>query len=225
MHPCLRPSLPLAAVKQSLRAAFETRAGTNSIHRSLSTRLHPAATTTANNLDQFQDDEFPMKLAHYIQKRSDAHQQHLQARWKKLARLTFDPKIANVSQTILLGKQNIQKLPTTLTQVVADTRPCIILRNDEDDILTIVNVNQAWCQLSGFIRDEVLNQRLSFLFPDKRMQILVEQAQYGSSSTSSSGVVTHYTRDGRKCQDRMRFGTIAIAADVSNPYIVCVLET
>jgi PAS domain S-box-containing protein len=207
MNPCLRHSHPV--VKQSLRA-FSTAPTPSS--RILSTRVQ---------LDNhFREDEFPMKLAHYLQKRNELHPQKLQDRWAKLATLTLDPNIAQVSRS--LDKQ--ENFPTTLTQVMADERPCMIM--SVDDPFTIINVNQSWCQFSGYDKDEALNQKLSNLLhgPESSMeqeQFLVEQVQYGHAA---SGVVTHYGKDGRKFQDMMRFGTIAIGADVSNQYIVCVLQ-
>jgi PAS domain S-box-containing protein len=208
MNPCLRYSHPVA--KQSFRA-FSTAPPPSS--RTLSTRLQPD-----NN---FLEDEFPMKLEHYLQKRTELHPQKLQDRWAKLATLTLDPKIAQVSRS-LNNKQGT--LPTTLTQVMADERPCMIM--SVDDPFTIINVNQSWCEFSGYTKDEALNQKLSNLLhgPESSLeqeQYLVERVQYGHDA---SGIVTHYSKDGSKFQDMMRFGTIAIGADVSNQYIVCVLQ-
>jgi PAS domain-containing protein len=207
MNPCLRHSHPV--VKQSLHA-FSTAPPPSS--RTLSTRVQPD-----NNS---REDVFPMKLAHYLQKRNEFHPQTQQDRWAKLATLTLDPKIAQVSRS--LDKQG--SLPTTLTQVMVDERPCMIM--SMDDPFTIITVNQSWCEFSGYTKDEALHQKLSILLhgPESSMeqeQFLVERVQYGHDA---SGVVTHYSKDRRKFQDMMRFGTIAIGADVSNQYIVCVLQ-
>eukprot|EP00980_Cylindrotheca_fusiformis_P012308 scaffold3015_cov122-Cylindrotheca_fusiformis.AAC.3 len=213
MNPCTCHYRP--TVTKSLRAFSTGKASSSSSSspssRTLSTRIQPGT--------YFQEDEFPMKLTHYIQKRSDMHQQHLQHRWTSLARLTLDPSIANVSHSF-----NKNTLPTSITQVMADRRPSMIL--DGGDSFTIVNVNQALCQYSGYLRDEVLNQKLSTLLygPESNMEhieSMVEKAQYG---LTPSGLVTLYTRDGRKRDEMMRLATIAIGGDVSSQYVVCVLD-
>ncbi|KAL3942423.1 MAG: hypothetical protein SGBAC_003382 [Bacillariaceae sp.] len=177
------------------------------------------------------DDEFPMKLAHFIQRRNRHHAQKsktqkLQEKWAKLASLTMDPSIGDMAKTVVSAAA---ELPQTLTEAMSDPRPCMIA--SIDDPFTIVNVNQAWCQAYGYCKDAVLNQNMIKLLGNSQAledsvleQLLKDDNDDDELSLSLSASATHYTRDGTPVHDPLRVGTLSIGADVSDRYIVCVTE-
>lgn len=174
------------------------------------------------------DDEFPMKLAHFIQRRNRHHAQKsqtqkLQEKWAKLASLTMDPSIGDMAKSV----SEAAELPQTLTEAMSDARPCMLA--SIDDPFTIVNVNQAWCQAYGYCKDAVLNQNMIKLLGNSQAledfvleQLLKDDNDDDALSLSTSAI--HYTRDGTPVHDPLQVGTLSIGADVSDRYIVCVTE-
>jgi len=171
-----------------------------------------------------------MKLVHSIQRRNEMS---LQEKWAELATLTMGPSSGGVSDAVefTLQKEIPLELPRTLTQAMADPRPCMIA--SLDDPLTIVNVNQAWCEVYGYTKVEVLNQNLVRLLqgdsnPQDGEDFVIDQLLSCSDSSveesSSLSKVAHYTRDGQAIKEPLRVGTIAIGADVLDQYMVCVTE-
>eukprot|EP00526_Cylindrotheca_closterium_P017717 CAMPEP_0113658852 /NCGR_PEP_ID=MMETSP0017_2-20120614/32004_1 /TAXON_ID=2856 /ORGANISM="Cylindrotheca closterium" /LENGTH=297 /DNA_ID=CAMNT_0000573281 /DNA_START=175 /DNA_END=1067 /DNA_ORIENTATION=- /assembly_acc=CAM_ASM_000147 len=191
-----------------------------------------------------QDDEFPMKLSHFIQRRNHQHgsstsssssqSQTLQDKWAKLASLTMDPSIEDVAETLVKKsttqheqvEQEQQELPQTLTEAMSDSRPCMIA--SIDDPFTIVNVNQAWCQAYGYSKDEVLNQNFVKLVGNSQAleDFVLEQLLLTTERTpaQASAPIAHATRDGSLVEESLRVGTLSIGADVSDRYIVCATE-
>ena len=136
-----------------------------------------------------------------------------QDRWNKLADLTADPSIKNYLTEEL-------PLPSTLTRAMADPRPCMI--TSLDDPSTIVNVNEAWCEFFGYTKDEAINKNFFRLVnattrvEKKNIIDLITMRQ------ASSSVLTLTTKEGLKRKDCMRFGTLALGADVGADYVVWV---
>lgn len=169
------------------------------------------------------------------------------AAWKRLAALTNDPAIQQVSKTVS-SKEHHGALPKTMTLAMKDSRPCMILsmedvnHNDyyhQADHLgssslehnpphTVVNVNDAFTRLSGYTREESLNRSMeSLLWGPETEQVeeglIFDKVEEGRKSTVAQGVITHYARNGRKFHDLLRMGTI-VSGDGSSRYLLCVMH-
>lgn len=207
----------------------------------------PSSANKHNGINDllFQEDEFPMKLANFIQRRNGKRQQQqqqsnpsLQEKWAKLASLTMDPCIEDVSDALSSREStrtkeatNSSSLPNTLTQAMADPRPCIITLLD--DPFVIVNVNQAWCQVYGYTKSEALHQNVVRLLGGDLEDFVLDQLLFENESEDEStnlpqqhhqSRVAHHTRDGTLVEEELRVGTLSMGADVSHRYLVCVTE-
>ncbi|CAJ1943613.1 unnamed protein product [Cylindrotheca closterium] len=210
-----------------------------------STRKVSVASANAGSDDG--DDNFPMKLSHFIQRRrteqqvdehhhyysQQAHQQTqtLQEKWSKLASLTMDPSIGDLAKAFHVEssqESSLSALPQTLTEAMSDSRPCMI--SSVDDPFKIVNVNQAWCHAYGYSKDKVLNQNMVKLLGNSQaLEDFVSEQLMWNESTSTKATkmppaTMHYSRDGTPVNEPLRVGTLSIGADVSDRYIVCVTE-
>lgn len=177
MNTVLRSQQTQSLVKKSLRAISSTAKTESSTlpptglltswngNKQTVVGSRKVSVDASSSYDSNRDEKFPMKLAHFIQRRNEHHRHHyhqqapsLQEKWTKLASLTMDPSIADLAESI---QTTSSKLPQTLTQVMSDSRPCMIA--SIDDPFTTVNVNQAWCQVYGYSKDKVLNQNMAKL--------------------------------------------------------------
>ena len=125
--------------------------------------------------------------------------------WNRLAELTHDPMIEAVSSTL----NEEQKMPSTFSEAMSDSRPVVITSTESPT--KIINVNDAWVKLCGYDREEALNQDLTDLLhgPDTEpvaAEALLDRLESGVDS--AQGVLTNYTKQGRKFQNLVRFSTI-----------------
>ena len=102
-----------------------------------------------------------------------------------------------------------QKMPSTFSEAMSDSRPVVITSTESPT--KIINVNDAWVKLCGYDREEALNQDLTDLLhgPDTEpvaAEALLDRLESGVDS--AQGVLTNYTKQGRKFQNLVRFSTI-----------------
>jgi PAS domain S-box-containing protein len=169
--------------------------------RALSTRLASV----------FDVEDFSLELKDYIER--NKNQLMTADHWNR-------PVIHQVSEKLAAERE----LPKSMTEAMKDPRPCVI--TSAEDPSTIVNVNDAWLRCFGYLREEALNQNIRDLLhgPDTEIRVadaIVEHIENGDAS--AQGILTHYTKMGRKFKDLMRLGVISVA-DGSMEYVVGVMH-
>jgi len=115
-------------------------------------------------------------------------------------------------------------LPKTLTEVLKDSRPCMI--TTLNDPTTIVNVNDRFVKFTGYLREESLNQKVSSLLHGPETDTRAAKAiveEIAASPRAAEGILIHYTKSGRAFTDHMRIGKIRVA-DGSMEYLVGVMQ-
>ena len=122
-------------------------------------------------------------------------------RWERLASLTQDPMIMQLSDKI--GRE--MPLPQSLPQAMADIRPIVV--TSASPPFKIINVNSAWENMCGYKRGEAMNKGLGSLLHGSETEFevaksMVEKLMNGKKY--SEAVLTNYTKEGRKFQNLVR---------------------
>jgi PAS domain S-box-containing protein len=122
-------------------------------------------------------------------------------RWERLASLTQDPMIKQLSDKM----SREMPLPQSLRQALVDIRPIVV--TSASPPFKIINVNSAWENMCGYKRDEAMNKGLGSLLHGSETEFevakcMVEKLMKGKKY--SEAVLTNYTKEGRKFQNLVR---------------------
>ena len=147
------------------------------------------------------------------------------SRWAGLAALTQDPMIENISEQIRQQHEINRQQPAhkNLDDIAMDQRAIVV--TEASSPFRIVDVNKAWENLCGYSREQAKGKRLGELLHGPETEYAISQnlvEKILSGSRYSEAILTNYTRQGRKFQNRVSLGHFE--TDEGESYLMGFLE-